>query len=173
MAVDQRQRQAHHVEVAAVDFLDKFRSQVLNGVGSGFVHGLAAGNVVGNFGIGERGEADLRGRVVYDCAVVVQQTDAGDDGVVASGKQAQHGVGIGSVGGFLEYVVIDDYGGVCAQDDFAGALPGGFGFGARQAADIVDGGFTRTADFFDGFYAHGETESGYRQQFAAAGGLRG
>jgi len=40
-------------------------------------------------------------------------------------------------------------------------FPGGFGFGARQAADVVDGSFAGAADFFDGLYAYGKMESGH------------
>lgn len=161
MAVDQRKRQAHHVEVTAVDFLDKFRSSALDGVGAGFIHGLAAGDVVFDFGIGERGEADLRRRVIDDHTAVVQKADTGDDGVVASGEQVQHASGVFGVCWFFENVVIDYYRGVGAEYDFTGAFPGGFGFGAGEAADVRYGIFSHSANFFDGFCAHGEVESGY------------
>src|ERR1017187_8168409 len=45
MGVHQGHRQSHNVEVAPVDALDKLRSQPLNAVPPGLVHGLAAGHV--------------------------------------------------------------------------------------------------------------------------------
>ncbi len=100
------------------------------------------------------------------------QTDAGDDGVLAAGKQAQHGAGVIRIHRFFENLVVDDDDGVRAQHDFIGAFPGGFGLGARQTPHVVDGAFARSAHFFHGFHAHREMESGDGQQLAAARRLR-
>ena len=100
--------------------------------------------------------------MIDDDAAVVQQADAGDDGVIASGEQAQHGAGVGGVIRLFQNLVIDYYCSVGAQDDFTGTFPGGFGFGAGEAADVGDGIFGGGAHFFDWFYAHGEMESGHR-----------
>jgi hypothetical protein len=102
----------------------------------------------------------------------MSETDAGDNGVFAARKQKEHGAGVVCVRWFFENVVIDGDGGVGAQHDFIGALPGGFGFGVRQATDVVDGGFVRSTEFFNRFCANGETESRNLQQLAPAGRLR-
>ena len=99
--------------------------------------------------------------MVDDEAAIVQKADSGDDGVVASGEQAQHGPRAGGVIRLFQNLVIDDYRGIGAQYDFTGAFPGGFGFGAGEAADVGDGIFSHSANFFDGFDTHGEMESGH------------
>jgi len=144
----------------------------LNRVGTGLVEGFAAGYILRDFGFREGSEAHLRGGMIDDDAVAVTKTDTGDDSVLAAGKQAQHGAGVIRVHGFFENVVINRDGGVGAQHDFIGAFPGGFGFGGRQATDVVNRTFARSAHFFHGFRAHGEMESGERQQLATAGRLR-
>ena len=105
-------------------------------------------------------------------AAAMTQANAGDDGVLAAGKQAQHGAGVIRVRGFFENLIVDDDDGVGAQHDFAGALPGRFRLGARQAPHVIDGAFARATHFFHRLRAHREMESGDGQQFAAARRLR-
>jgi hypothetical protein len=66
----------------------------LDGVGAGLVHGLAGGDVGGDFFVGQSEEADrgdfsgdLRGRRS-------DNGNAGNDAVGAAGEQAQHARGV-------------------------------------------------------------------------------
>jgi hypothetical protein len=51
MFVHQVDGQPHDIRIRAVDALDEFRRQSLNGVRAGFIHGLAARDVIVNLAL--------------------------------------------------------------------------------------------------------------------------
>jgi len=113
---DQGEGEADYIEVVAFDAGDPAGGAALDGVCSGFVHGLASGDVVGDLGVGEGEElygGDFRGDFG---AVGGDEGYAGDDAVGSAGEKAEHAGGVGGVFGFAEDLVVEDYGCVGAQD---------------------------------------------------------
>jgi len=113
---DQGQREADYVEVVADDAGNPAGGTALDGVGAGFVHGLAGGDVGGDFLVGEGEEGDAGDFGGYLGAGGGDDGYAGDDAVGAAGEQTEHAGGVGWVFGFAEDVVVEGDGGVGAQD---------------------------------------------------------
>ena len=114
---DQGDGEADYVEVVALDAGDPAGGAALDGVGSGFVHGLSGGDVGFNFFIGEGEEADAGDFGGDLSAVGGDDGDAGDDLVGTAGEKAQHAGGVGWAFGLAEDVVVEGDGGVGAEDD--------------------------------------------------------
>ena len=103
---DQGDREADDVEVVAFDAGNPAGGAALDGVGSGFVHGLAGGDVDGDLLFGERAEGDgggFGGDLGGGCG---DKGDAGDDLMGAGGEETQHAGGVGGIGRFAEDVVV-------------------------------------------------------------------
>lgn len=99
---DEGEGEADDVEVAALDAGNPARGAALDGIGAGFVHGLAGGDVGGNFGVGEGEEADGGDFGGDFGAGGGDEGDAGDDVVGAAGEEAEHAGGVGGGLGFGE-----------------------------------------------------------------------
>ena len=138
---------AHDVEEVAFDAGDPAGGVALDAVGSGFVEAVAGGEVVGEVGGGDGGEEDGGGFDVRALGGGCDDGDAGMDLVRAVGELAKHALGVGEVCGLVEDLcVVEDYGGVCAED-------GGVG-----VAGLVDVGGEDV-----------EAEGGLGEEVAAAG----
>jgi len=89
----------------------------LDCIGTGFVHGLAGGDVGSDFFFrqGEKADAgDLGGDFGVVCG---DDGDTGDDAMGAARKKAQHAGGVVGVDRFGQDLVVDDDGGVRTQGD--------------------------------------------------------
>ena len=109
--------QSNDIEVAALDAVNEVGGTTLDGVSSGFVSGLAGGDVIGDVLIGEREEmddGDLGDGLNGLCG---DEGDAGDDAMGATGEQAQHARGVSWLFGFAKDLVVDGNGGVGTEDD--------------------------------------------------------
>jgi hypothetical protein len=106
--------QAYDVEVAAFDAGNPPGGVALDGVGSGFVGGLAGGDVVADFLFGEGEELDCCYFGSYFGARGTDDGYAGDDAVGATGEEAEHSGGVFVVFRFAEDVIVEGNGGVCA-----------------------------------------------------------
>src|SRR6266851_1473930 len=90
--VEAREGEADNVEVAAFDAGDVAAGTALDGVGAGFVVGLAGGEVAGDFFGGERGEVHQSGLDKGEALRVgeADEGDTGEDGVRKAGKFFEH-----------------------------------------------------------------------------------
>src|SRR5689334_5819218 len=104
-------------------------------------------------------------------AFIVDQANAGDDRVLASGKQAQHRARVNCIGWLFQDAIIDHHDRVRAQHDLARPRRGGSGFFEGQPARILNGGFLRLSNFLDRPRTDRKLETRDRQQFAAAWGF--
>src|SRR5580692_1992668 len=112
MTIYQRHGQPDYVEVIAFDAIDAAGCNPLDGVSAGFVHGLAGGNVGGNFRVAELDEVDAGGSAVDYFLRIAAQADAGDHFVVAAREETEHAQRVGVVARFFEDVLVDYYDGV-------------------------------------------------------------
>jgi hypothetical protein len=114
-----RDRQSHHVEVAALDALDELGSQALDGIRAGLIHRLAAGGVVLDLLGRERREPHAGFRAVFDDAAGRSQADGRQYLVPPAGKHVQHAPGVGGVQRFAQYFALDRLPWCRRQDDLA------------------------------------------------------
>src|SRR5665648_671322 len=82
-------RQAHDVEVVAVDTLDERRTDALDGVRAGALAPLAASDVARDVPGAQRPEGDACDRVRGLAALAGTQVQAAIDLVTAAGEQAE------------------------------------------------------------------------------------
>src|ERR1035437_858289 len=94
---DESEWEADDVEVAAFDAGNPAGGAALDGVGAGFVHGFAGGDVGGNLLFGEGEKTDGGDFGGYFSGIGGDHGDAGDDAVGAAGEQAQHAGGVGGI----------------------------------------------------------------------------
>jgi hypothetical protein len=113
---DQGDGEAYYVEVVAYDAGDPAGGAALDGVGAGFVHGLAGGDVGGYFFVGQSQEGDGGDFGGYFSVGGGDHGDAGDDAVGAAGKKTEHAGGVGCVLRLAENLAVEGYGGVGAED---------------------------------------------------------
>jgi hypothetical protein len=168
VAIDERDGQTDHVEIAAFNFGNEFGRKALDGVGAGFVHGLAAVDVAVDFSGGHGGEPDGRGGPIDDQAAVAHETDAGEDLVAAVGEAVQHAAGVRGIGGFAEHGFVDDDGGVSTEDGFAVVAGGGEGFHLGYTLDVLFGDFARERGLINVGGADDEVEAGLAEDLLAA-----
>ena len=173
VAIDERDGKTDDVEIAAFDFGNEFGREALDGVGAGFVHGLAAVDVAVDFGGGHGGEPYGGGSPIEDQAAVAHDADAGKDLVAAVGEEVQHAAGVVGIGGFAEHGFVDDDGGVGAEDGFAWVAGGGEGFHLGYTLDVLFGDFARERGFIDIGGADDEVEAGLAEDLLAARGTGG
>ena len=104
---DQRQRQSHHIEVAALDARNPARRAALNGVGAGLVHGLAGGHVGRDLLVRQRQESEppLPRRPLRRPRR--SPGHAGNHAVRSAGKQAQHPRRVGRVFRLAQNLVVE------------------------------------------------------------------
>lgn len=171
---DAGQGQADNVEVVAFDAGDVAASAALDGVGAGFVAGLTGREVTRDFVGGELREMDEGG---FDEGAALgvgeaDESDAGKDGVGATGKIFKHVAGVLGVAGLAEDAALQSDLGIGTDDDGGtrGASGDEFGFGDGEALDQVVGGFAREGGLVDGGREDGEREAGGVEDLCAAGG---
>ena len=97
------------------------RGAALNGVGSGFVHRLTRGNVIVDLLLRKRQELDACG-LGGDQGLSVRSLTrndghAGHHVMGSSGELSQHPCGIVGRLWLAQNAPVDDYGGICAEDD--------------------------------------------------------
>ena len=114
---DKGNGKADDVEVVAFNAWNPTRGATLDGVGSGFVHGFAGGDV--SIDVFVRGGEKLDGGGFGGDFSVCggDNGDAGDDAMGAAGEKTKHPGGVGGVFGLAEDLIVEGYGGVGAQDD--------------------------------------------------------
>ena len=112
---DEGEGKADDVEVVALDAGDPASGEALDGVGSGFIHGLAGGDVGVDVFVGECEEADGGDFGGDFGAGGGDDGDAGDDVMGAAGEKTEHAGGVGLVFGFAEDVAVEGDGGVGAE----------------------------------------------------------
>ena len=151
---DVREGEADDVEVVAFDAGNEAAGLTLDGVGAGFVVGFAGGEVAGDVVVGKLREVD---EGVFDESAALgvreaNESDAGEDGVGASGKLFEHVAGIVGGARLAEDVAVEGDDGVGSDDDGGSHGAGGdeLGFGAGETQDVVGGGFARKGSFVDG-----------------------
>jgi hypothetical protein len=162
--------EAYYVEEVAFDAGDPAGSVALDAVGSGFVEGVVGGEVVGQFGFGDRGEEDAGGFYVRAVMGGGDDGDAGVDLVGAVGELAEHAFGVGNVCRFVEDLLSTDYSRVGSED-------GGFGvegldglrFFEGEALDVGGGGFVGVEGLVDVGGEDVEAQAGLGEEVAAAG----
>jgi len=111
---DEGDGESNDVEVVAFDAGDPAGGAALDGVGAGFVQGLAGGDVGCDFFVREGKEFDGGDFGGYFSGLGGDDGDAGDDAVGAAGEKTQHAGGVGGVRGLAEDVVVEGDGGVGA-----------------------------------------------------------
>lgn len=162
--------EAHDVEEVAFDAGDPAGGVALDAIGSGFVEGVAGGQVVGEVFVGDGGEEDGGGFDVGEAGGGCDDGDAGVDLVSAAGEGAEHVLGVGEVGGFVEDLGVEDDGGVGAEDGGVGVeCVEGEGFFEGEALDVVSGKFVGAEGFVDVRGEDVEAQAGLGEEVAAAG----
>ena len=168
-AIDPRDGKTHHVEVATLDAFHPTRSHALDGVGSGFVHGLAAGDVGSDLLLREWAEDDLRDLGFRELKARRQQAHSRDDLVSPPGQQAQHARSVRLVGWLLQQVFVNHYNGISAEDRaLRMASQNGTGFVARQPLRVVERRFIWSGLLRDVRGLDCERDVGVTQQLGAA-----
>jgi hypothetical protein len=115
-AGDEGNGKADDVEVIAFNAGNPTSGTTLDGIGSGFVHGFAGGDIGGDFFVGEGEESDGGGFGGDFSVCGGDDGDAGDDAMGAAGEKTEHTGGVGGVFGLAEDVIVEGYGGVGAED---------------------------------------------------------
>lgn len=171
------ERKAHDVEVAAFDAGDPAGGIALDAIGSGFVHGLAAHEVVDELLVVDEVEEDLGNLDLADHAGAGDGGDSGEDLVGASGEELEYAARVGLIDGFAEDFAVEDDGGVGAQDDegvggvvfvVAAAIEDGLGFFDGEALDVLGGGLVGLEEFIEVGGLDGEGEADLFEELAAA-----
>src|SRR6185437_6108570 len=116
VAINQCDRQPHHVEVAAIDLLYKLRSQSLDRVRPGFVHGLAGIDVVLDLPVGHRHEPDLRHRPIGNYVDAALDANTGEDLVPPPAEQVQRAARVLRIRGLSKHFAAHHDGGIRAED---------------------------------------------------------
>ena len=176
-----REREAHHVEVAAFDTGDEFSAEALDAVGAGFVERLAGGDVVCDFLVRERREVDVRGGDLHggNFGWAGDDGESGEHVMRAAGEEREHARGVSGIGGLAENFGagfrVNDDGGVCGEDHgflarAAEMRGGGFGFCGGDPLHVSGGGFVRVVGFVNVGDEGGEGDAGVAQDFRAPGG---
>jgi hypothetical protein len=172
--VEAGEREAHDVEVTALDAGDEAAGVALNGVGAGFVMRFAGGEVADDLLAGERGKMDERG---FDesAALGVGEADegyAGDDGVGAARKFLEHMARIVRGAGLAEDETVERDDGVRSDDDRRADSARGneFGFCFGEALDVFVGRFAGEGGFVHRGRKYDERETGIAKDFGAASG---
>jgi hypothetical protein len=169
--------EADYVEVAAFNARDVASGAPLDSVGTGFVVGLAGGEIHGDFLRGERIEVDLRGLDELEVRGVWQadKRDAGENGMSAAGELLEHVVGVIGGAWFTEDFVVEDDDGVGGDDNgwANGARGDEFGFGVGEAEDESVGRFVGRRRFVHSGGEYGKRNASVAQDFGPAWGGRG
>jgi hypothetical protein len=113
---DEGDGQADYVEVVTLDAGNPAGGAALDGVGAGFVHGLAGGDVGGNLFVRKGEEFDGGDFGGYFSALRRYEGDAGDDAMGAAGEKTQDTGGVGGVFRLAQDVVVEGDGGIGAED---------------------------------------------------------
>jgi len=131
--------QADDVEIAALDARDPAGGVALDAVGAGFVEGLAAGEIVDQFGLLDDIEGDLGDFDVGERLGRGEDGDTGHDGVGAAGEEVEHASGVSLVGGLAENLAVGHDAGVGGEDDQRVAFAGdAFAAGCGQGLGLLD-----------------------------------
>jgi len=145
------ERQTDDIGVAAVHRGNGPEARVLNGVGAGFVKGVAGGNVGEDFIIGviphgNMGHADI---CCWGLAAIEQDGNRGVDLVRAPAQALEHFDRFGGIVGFSEDVVSIRNGGIGGDDSTirAQGAGGSQGFRGGKAGHISTRGFASTRGF--------------------------
>ena len=170
--VDHRNRQAHDIEIAALDSRDEFRRATLHRVSASLIHRLTGSHVIGNFPRAQRREPDGGDFVIANPFRAAAQTNAGHHLVALPGKQREHAAGIGGILRLGQDLAVDHNRSVGAQDNLAGTRRDGQRFGFRQPPDVILGCFAWAERFVDGRGANGEWDSCLAQNLCASRRLR-
>ena len=151
--------------------MDPAGGVALDAVGSGFVEGVAGGEVVGQVFVGNGGEEDGGGLDVGAAGGGGEDGDAGVDLVGSGGEGVEHSLGVGEVGGFVEDFGVEDDGGVCAENGGPGVKGvEGAGLLEGETLDVFGGRFVGAERLVDVGGQDVETEAGLEEEVAATGG---
>ena len=162
--------EAHNVEEVAFNAGDPAGGVALDAVGSGFVEGIAGGEIDGKFGLWDGGDEDGGGFYVGAGGCAGCDGDAGVDLVGAVGEAAEHALGVGKVCGFVEDLLFTDYGRVGTEDGGFGVEGlDGLGLFEGQALDVGGGGFVGAVGFVDVGGEYVEAQAGLGEEVTAAG----
>src|SRR5205085_6415463 len=129
MTIDKRDRQTHHVEVAALNGAHKFGRESLNCVSPGLVSRLSAPSVLPNLIFCKLGERNLGTGYVGDCSGTRKNADPRINPVVCARQLAQHASGIFVTGRLSENLVLKTDYRVGAENDVGRRSTDGSGLG--------------------------------------------
>jgi Dna[CI] antecedent DciA-like protein len=113
----QLDRQSNHVGVRPINALDELRGEALNGVSSGFIHGLTACDVLFDLLAREWCKPNARHGAIMQQLGVPPQTDAGDDFVLAASELRQYACSVGSIAWLAQNLAPNHDHGIRAQHD--------------------------------------------------------
>jgi hypothetical protein len=172
VAINQRERKSHHVEITAFNAVDELGCEALDRIRAGFIHRFAAGDIIFNFAVIESDKMNPRRFAVDNLASGMSQADPGNYRVLAPRKRAQHGRGFASIGWFFKDLVSYNDHRIRPQHDLVCAFPGGVGFRAGESLNVIHGQFAGCPNFLNRPRAYCDLKSGDSQQFTPAGRLR-
>src|SRR6266567_898524 len=152
------EREADNVEVAAFDSRDEAASAALDGVGTSFVIGFAAGEIARDFFFGEGGEMDKCGLDEGELLDIGQadEGDACDDGMGAAGESFEHVACVIGRTRLAEDAAFEGDDGVGGDNNGRADSAGGYqlGLGSGEALDEVVRSFAGIGCFVDGGGEH-------------------
>ena len=150
--------------------LDPLRGAALNGIGAGFIHRLAAGNIAGDFRIAHLCKSyagNIRARELRSGGRT--DRDPGADLMGAPAELPEHGAGIRLIGRLAEDFPLHGDQGIGRQNPAAGMrTAGGFGLAAAELGHRLRRGEGNAFIHIRGKDFKGD--SGSPQQLPAAGG---
>jgi len=166
--------EAHDVEEVALDAGDPAGGVTLDAVGTGFVEGVAGAEVVVELVGGDCGEEDVGGFDVGEAGGGSDDGDAGVDLMGVAGEGAEHALGVGEVDRLVEDLVVEDDGGVGAEDGGGGMeVVEGQGLLEGETLDVLGGGFVEAEGFVDVRGEDIEAEACLSEEIAATRGCGG
>jgi hypothetical protein len=155
-----------------MDALNPSPCSSLDSVGSGFVHGLAAFDVIQDFLVANFSKVNVGGRRRgLNLSRWIDQADGRRDLVAASGEQAKHACGVFGIARLLENVIVRDDDGIRAQHKASWETFGDrFGLLAGQPARIIERGLAWPALLRDVRRMALECNLSFAQQFLPSRG---
>jgi len=140
----------------------------LDGVSTGFVHGLTAGDVLVDFLGGHSRKPDLGSGTIADPLISPAEADTRKNLVAASGEGFEHEASVGGMVGLEEHPAIDDDGRVRSEHGLMRSGLDGPRLEFGEPSDIFLRLFLGQGSLIDRSGADGKGDSGLTQDFRAA-----
>jgi hypothetical protein len=164
--------QADHTGITAVDPLYRMKKLILNGISTGLIKRVTAGNVRLDFGIAVWAHPDLGSTYICDqfVCILLEGGNRSINPVISAAQRAQHSARAIGVERFAQNLNPIRHSGVGCQHYLTGLSKASCraGFGFRQAQDIISGVFTSQRAFIYIHRLYRERPAGELKQLSPA-----